>query len=279
MIVVLEEGAARLYNFFSPCPAVEQHHTDRRGVNASYGATAGSTPTEVTASCYYTQYSLGTEAVETGVEDARIWAQGLVIRTRAGRYVEWTFPPKESCNEGAWSKRALSIPTPILLPPVPADLPSSSQRAAPQIATESNSQISVSSWDIIPSTVSNSGLVEVLLSPTSLAQQGTLLSLDSLSGSTDLRLTRGPFHAIRPSPNGALLALLTHDSKVWVVSSDLQRSLSEYDLGSSEAFEANRGNGLGGTGVEDVRWCGNNSVVLTSESEVVMVGPFGEVLR
>ncbi|PWN40711.1 hypothetical protein IE81DRAFT_325313 [Ceraceosorus guamensis] len=279
LIVVLEEGAARLYTFFSPCPAQDKRtlQADRRSENQSYSSVSGPTPTEVTASCYYTQYSLGAEAVETGIEDARMWSQGLVIRTRAGRFVEWSFPFKEGASEGAWSKRTLSIPAPILLPSIPSETSTNFQEVGTSMAAES--QASVGAWDIIPSTVSNSGLVEVLLSPTSSAQEGTLLSLDSLSGSTDLRLTRGPFHTIRPSPNGALLALLTHDEKVWVVSSDLQRSLSEYDLGSSEAFESNKGKGLGGTGVEDVRWCGNNSVVLSSESEVVMVGPFGEVLR
>jgi hypothetical protein len=50
-------------------------------------------------------------------------------------------------------------------------------------------------------------------------------------------------------------------------------------VADADAFEENRGRGLGGTGVEAVEWCGDNSVVLSSESEVLMVGPFGDVLR
>ncbi|KAL9934186.1 hypothetical protein V8E36_006642 [Tilletia maclaganii] len=130
----------------------------------------------------------------------------------------------------------------------------------------------------------------------------------------DLQLSRGPFFAIRPSPNGKLLALLTSaddptnpaeiasslstaSRKLWVVSSDLQRSLSEFDILASDAYHAasrvegglldtisstlgfeDKG-GLGGTGILQIEWCGDNTVALSWNEEVLMVGPFGDSLR
>ncbi len=116
----------------------------------------------------------------------------------------------------------------------------------------------------------------------------------------DMRLSRGPFHAVRPSPNGKLLALMTADLVLWVVSSDFSRSLSEFDIRASEAYQdassvddpfrsANGGSasvggdggkgGLGGSGVRAVQWCGNNTIALAFNDEVVMVGPFGDSIR
>ncbi|KAK0537430.1 Vacuolar protein sorting-associated protein 16 [Tilletia horrida] len=130
----------------------------------------------------------------------------------------------------------------------------------------------------------------------------------------DLQLSRGPFFAIRPSPNGNLLALLTSGDdptdptstagsgsqasrKLWVVSSDLQRSLSEFDILASDAYQvASRVDGglldtasstlgfedkggLGGTGILQIEWCGDNTVALAWSEEVLMVGPFGDSLR
>ena len=45
------------------------------------------------------------------------------------------------------------------------------------------------------------------------------LSLSQLAAQ-DMRLDRGPFYAIRPSPDNNLVALVTSDWKLWVVSSD-----------------------------------------------------------
>ncbi|CAD6925986.1 unnamed protein product [Tilletia controversa] len=143
--------------------------------------------------------------------------------------------------------------------------------------------------------------------------------LDSSSSTAtlaDLQLSRGPFFAIRPSPNGKLLALVTSvddpthlsditaaasllngSRKLWVVSSDLQRSLSEFDILASDAYKVasrvegglldsasstlgfeDKG-GIGGTGIVQIEWCGDNTVALAWSEEVLMVGPFGDSLR
>ena len=86
-------------------------------------------------------------------------------------------------------------------------------------------------------------------------------------------ITRGPFLAISPSPNGRFLSLLSAHSgespQLWVASSDFGRSLSESDLGDEGESGAPR----------QAVWCGNNTVVVAWESTVVMVGPFGETLK
>lgn len=82
----------------------------------------------------------------------------------------------------------------------------------------------------------------------------------------DRVLQNGPFRHVSVSPNGRFVALFTGDGRVWVVSSDFQNKLSEYESGAK-------------TLPKDVVWCGNDSVVLSWEDEVIMVGPNGAASR
>ncbi|KAN0061331.1 Vacuolar protein sorting-associated protein 16 [Thecaphora frezii] len=301
LVVVLEEGYVRIYTLLSPCPA----SADRSGSSAIPSAGASSSrpqPVEATAHAYYTQHSLGQEATETGVLDARIWAGGLVALVGIRRFVEWRFPgldhDLDSSDDGSSTRGHTGfafasidddtrpLPVPELLPEVP--LPSGSFTTAFGIPSD---------WAVVPPTAAPTGLTTVLI-----ARDQTLLSLTrsasvpSSSSSTpayqDMRLSRGPFHAIRPSPNGKLLALMTDDMKLWVVSADFSRSLSEFDIRASAAYEdavvveggaldvGDRGKGgIGKTGVRSLEWCGNNTVALAFSEEVVMVGPFGDSIR
>ncbi|KZF26620.1 vacuolar protein sorting-associated protein [Xylona heveae TC161] len=114
----------------------------------------------------------------------------------------------------------------------------------------------VHSWTIIPPAYSLSRSVEVLL-----AIDQTIYVVDATE-SEDRMLQNGPFHHISVSPNGKFAALYTEDSKLWVISSDFQNKLSEYDSRVK-------------TIPNDVQWCGNNSVILAWEDEIHMVGPSG----
>ncbi|KAI9763294.1 MAG: hypothetical protein M1840_000776 [Geoglossum simile] len=114
----------------------------------------------------------------------------------------------------------------------------------------------VYSWTLIPPAYTLSRSVEVLL-----ATGQTIHVVDS-SDSEDRMLQNGPFTHISVSPNGRFVALYTEDKKLWVISSDFQKKLSEYDSKSRSI-------------PKDVQWCGNNSVVLAWEDEVHMVGPNG----
>ena len=86
------------------------------------------------------------------------------------------------------------------------------------------------------------------------------------SEAEDRVLQDGPFKHVSVSPNGHFVALYTEDGKVWVISSDFQEKLSEYDSKAK-------------TQPKDVQWCGNNSVVLAWEDEVHMVAPNGAALK
>jgi len=72
-----------------------------------------------------------------------------------------------------------------------------------------------------------------------------------------------------PSPNGKSLALLTMSGMLWVVSTDFQRNLAEFDSVS-----------VGAEGpVRQVEWCGNDAILVTWDALVLLVGPFGDTLQ
>jgi hypothetical protein len=118
----------------------------------------------------------------------------------------------------------------------------------------------VSSWTLIPPTDSLSRNVEVLL-----AIGQTIYVVDA-TDADDRGLDKGPFQHIAVSPNGKFVALYTDDGKVWVVSSDFQNRLTEYDSKSK-------------TTAKDMQWCGNDAVALAWEDEVHLIGPNGTATK
>lgn len=288
--MVLDEGLVRIYTLCSACPAASA------SASASTSTDTAPAPIEVTSTAWYTSHALGTDATETGVLNARVYDRGVVVLTGANRFVDWRFPARPE-GSGWDIEPALSEPTPL----PPAD-PSPMLSSGP-----ASSDAPPSAWAVLSPTVSSSGLVEVLI-----ARGNTVLQLDALGGCSDVRLSRGPFAAIHPSPNGKFLVLLTADQKIWVVSSDFSRNLSEFDVCASDAYQrspvvqgafssaqvngstrgaadagagtegasapTNKG-GLAGTGIRQIEWCGNNAVALAWSGEVLLVGPFGDTLR
>ncbi|KAI9787079.1 MAG: hypothetical protein M1835_002860 [Candelina submexicana] len=114
----------------------------------------------------------------------------------------------------------------------------------------------VHSWTVIPPAFTLSRSVEVVLAI------GETIHVVDATESEDREPPNGPFKHVSVSPNGRFVTLYTEDGKVWVISSDFQKKLSEY-------------NSKAKTVPQDVQWCGNNSVVLAWEDEVHMVGPNG----
>ena len=123
-------------------------------------------------------------------------------------------------------------------------------------------------WSIIPPDLTISRHTEVLISPTT---SFSILSIDNLE-CIDQRLSRGPFTHLAPSPNGKSLALMTASGTLWVVSTDFQRNLAEFDV-TSKTDE-----GAIGT-PRQVEWCGNDAVLVTWDRLALLVGPFGDTLR
>ncbi|KIM47049.1 hypothetical protein M413DRAFT_440594 [Hebeloma cylindrosporum] len=137
----------------------------------------------------YQQHSLGTEAAELGIIDARIQDNGFVALTTSLTLLE---------VKGWEGSRPLTLANPGLTEPP-------------------------HSWAVIPPDLNISRHVEVLLSV-----DATIHTVDNLE-SVDQRLSQGPFTHISPSPNGKSLALLAFSGTLLVVSSDFQRSFAEFD--------------------------------------------------
>lgn len=136
----------------------------------------------------YTQHSLGSDAADIGVLDARIHEHGLVALTNHLSFLEvksWT----------GGKPLALALPDP------PLD-------GAPH------------GWSLVPPDAAISRHIEVLV-----ASGNTILSVDALE-CVDQRVGKGPFLAITPSPNGKSVALLTAAGLVWVVSADFSKSFA-----------------------------------------------------
>lgn len=123
-------------------------------------------------------------------------------------------------------------------------------------------------WTIIPPDFTISRHTEVLLSPTTSPSVFTVDNLECV----DQKLGRGPFLHLSPSPNGKSLALMTFSGTLWVVSTDFQRNLAEFDTSTKSAEGA-----VGSP--KQVEWCGNDAVLVTWETLVLLVGPFGDTLR
>ena len=194
----------------------------------------------------YEQYSLGSEAAETGIIDARIQDHGLVALTSSLQFLEvkgWEGKrPLTSASSGESCLRDSNVLT----------LNSQAGLSAPPHA-----------WAVIPPDVNISRHIEVLLSVDS-----TIFSIDNLE-TLDQRLSQGPFSRITPSPNGKSLALLTVSGILLVVSADFQRSMAEFNTLTVPGADGP---------VRQVEWCGNDAILVTWESVVILVGPFGDTL-
>jgi hypothetical protein len=213
----------------------------------------------------YSQHTLGTDAQEAGVLEAKIYEEGMVVLLGNLMFVEvrgWTDPAEDGLGGGG---KVTMLANPGLTEPP-------------------------SCWCVLTPELSYTRAVEVLIGTGS-----TILRLDeievqdqvctSYSSHVDVadslatlkRITRGPFLSIIPSPNGRFLSLLSHPTnaspQLWVTSADFTRSLSEFSLGSEVSGEAE------GVLPGQIAWCGNNTVVVAWEGTIVMVGPFGETLK
>ena len=118
----------------------------------------------------------------------------------------------------------------------------------------------VSSWSLIPPAYTLSRSVEVIL-----AVDKTVFLVDPTEAE-DKVLQDGPFKHASVSPTGRFVALYTGEGKVWVVSSDFQSKLSEYDPKARTTPSA-------------VEWCGDDAVILAWEDEIHLVGPNGVATR
>ncbi|KAF9430792.1 hypothetical protein BGZ94_003842 [Podila epigama] len=174
----------------------------------------------------YTQFSLGKEAKENKVIDVQIWGTGLVALTGSFKLIAVT---------------NFDEPRPLFLADAGINEPPHS-------------------WTVIPPKFTLSRHVEVLL-----AINATIVVVDATEARVE-RLQEGPFKKMSVSPDGKYLALFTNDGRLWVVSTDFQKNLSEFATKSQVP-------------PQQLVWCGTDSVILYWDRIVLMVGPFGDWIK
>ncbi|KAF9961902.1 hypothetical protein BGZ72_001009 [Mortierella alpina] len=174
----------------------------------------------------YTQFSLGKEAKDNRIIEVQIWGTGLVALTGSFQLIAVT---------------NFDEPRPLFL-------------ADPGINEPPHS------WTVIPPKFTLSRHVEVLL-----AVNSTIIVVDATEARDEL-LQQGPFTKMSVSPDGKFLALFTSEGKLWVVSTDFQKNLSEFATRSQVP-------------PRQLVWCGTDSVVLYWDKIVLMVGPYGDWIK
>lgn len=105
-----------------------------------------------------------------------------------------------------------------------------------------------------------SGKLEVLL-----AVGPSVLVVDE-DNFQDQMVDFGPIQKMTLSSNGNFLACFTHDGRLLVVLTDFSKTLLEHTTESALP-------------PEQLVWCGVDSVLLYWEEQLVMVGPYGDVVR
>jgi vacuolar protein sorting-associated protein 16 len=201
----------------------------------------------------YEQHSLGSEAAEMGVIDARIHDNGLVALTGSLTLLEvkgWSGGrPLTLANPGMCTEKLSAVSGEYLR--FPAGL-----------------QEPPASWSLIPPDLTISRHAEILLSV-----DNTIYSVDNLE-TIDRGISQGPFTHVSPSPNGKSLALLTFSGTLLVISADFQRRMAEFD---TNTVIAAAGDSEGS--VRQVEWCSNDAILVTWETVAVLVGPFADTLE
>ncbi|KAG8840224.1 hypothetical protein FRB91_006401, partial [Serendipita sp. 411] len=187
----------------------------------------------------YRSFSLGSEAAETGVMDAKIFEAGLVALTGQMSFLEvrgW-----EGQKPGVLSAPVMTVP-PI-------------------------------SWIVLPPDQTNSRHAEVVMSV-----EGTIYTCDNLEH-IDQHMDGGPFTHIAASPNGRSLALLTASSNLWVITSDFQRKILEFDIStlSPPSFSSSSLSSSSSSPTQ-IGWCGSDAVLIAYPNCVFLLGPGGETL-
>lgn len=327
LVVVRSDGVVRLYHLFTPAPLYANFDSDGQtpagtdlvGVGlTSLGAvsspdldTARPVTSKATQYTYMVSYSLSSAwPDEKSIVDAYLHAPShtLILLTSLGSFYGWRLPddavhdalhdrgasvtPSDSMESTIKDGRILTAPWAYPSWPQP-----DSDRG-PNIPSEGT----ISAWSVAPNLAGDEHPPDVLVSPlwsTSLFRLSgtTTANIDpmlthsnsSLTGCEDLRLANGPYHAVRASPDGSLLSVLRNDWTVEVLSSDLARGLSEYDLAPLLALEtADQQDSATTTGIvhgalrqagiSQFEWCGNMVVALVLEAtaQILLVGPFGE---
>ncbi|TIB73013.1 hypothetical protein E3Q08_01739 [Wallemia mellicola] len=118
-----------------------------------------------------------------------------------------------------------------------------------------------SDWTVIPSKYSQTSLTTVIA-----ATEGDIQLSDSLSCMTHPFGT--PHAQIKLSPNAKFIALLTPTLQLSIMTSDMARLLTTFDLSTIDSYTP-----------DDIDWCGSNAVAVVYNEpspHIWLIGPGGE---
>ncbi|WFD30831.1 Vacuolar protein sorting-associated protein 16 [Malassezia sp. CBS 17886] len=236
------------------------------------GDTGAPARREATQSSHYLMHSFGDEAAEVGL--ASVLVQPTRVLALARDASVWVWHP--------WGDALDVVTAPPWAAP-PAAAPAARLGAVP---ADGEGAARITAW----APVSHSASVL-------LATPGMLWSVDE-HGARDVHMP-GAFAAVRTSPNGHLVALLSHEQQLLVYSTNFTRRLRAWDVGASDAVRTCRPvprilpplddardafaplaptskGGLADTGIVGVEWCGDDTVALAWANEVLLLGPYGD---
>eukprot|EP01135_Chromosphaera_perkinsii_P006872 Nk52_evm27s621 gene=Nk52_evmTU27s621 len=172
-------------------------------------------------------FSIGRDAKSQGLIDCRMWGGGLVCLTSEFKFYAVT---------------NFSEPRPRLLSQIPdMDSPPTS-------------------WSIVEPMFTLGRHVEAIV-----GRDSTVFVVD-VNEAQDQQMNSGSFTQMTVSPNGKLIALFSVTGVLSVVSTDFQKSFTEYNSKTNVT-------------PSQLCWCGTDSVIAAWDNEVLMVGPFGGVKR
>lgn len=326
LVVVRADGVVRLYHLFTPAPLYAEYVTesddaDPVGNNSDpvsagvrdFGDGASAEPKSIhpvtskaTQYTYLVSYSLASLwAGDNSIVDARLHeaSHTLIFLTRSGAFYAWRLPEdatKDALRDADASASGIGesgsnhrfFNSAWVYPSWP--------RFDPDQGSSSATEGTISSWAIAPNPAGHDHPPDVLISPSwssslfrlpgsqsQSADSSAAYAQPSTGGCEDLRLADGPYRAISTSPDGSLLSLLRNDWTVEVLTSDLARGLSDFDLSPLLTLDQPDQNlpdlwgaqlALQQAGISQFEWCGNMAVALVLEatSQILLVGPFGE---
>ncbi|WFD22533.1 Vacuolar protein sorting-associated protein 16 [Malassezia equina] len=218
-----------------------------------------------TPSSHYVSLRLGMEAADTGVAAALVCADRVWALLRSGAMVEARLPTSPR-TDSIWTQR-MDADAPRVHAPL--SLPADAGRLL--------------AWAPLRP---GPGVI--------LATEQRVWALDG-HGYRELPYADASYSAVRMSPNGQLVALLTCNEVRVVRANGTQ--LRAWDVTQSAAYRHARPGprvpallddtampwpshddrgGLGGTGLCAIEWCGDNAVALAWPGEVLLLGPYDE---
>ncbi|ODV62373.1 tethering complex subunit VPS16 ASCRUDRAFT_6963 [Ascoidea rubescens DSM 1968] len=250
----------------------------------------------------FNEFSLGFNSDKIGINDIKYYSTGFVARLNNNNFIHVndynnpyprllaSFNDKNSNNNNISNPNANTANNKVsAINAANIDNQSliTTTTTAKSLLNDSSSQFfndtsyfNIHAWNIISPSFSLTKNIEILIS-----RDDTIYTIDDQSINNKF-LNEGPFDFIAISPNAEFLSLYSSlSNKVYIISSDFQRKLSEFELNNNNnnitntinisAMNNDNGNDTDSNNDKplQLQWCGNDAVVLSFNDEIKLIGP------